>query len=289
MTSHDHGRPLDDRGTLASHPWPTGHPAQSVPLDSFDTMLKFNVEKKVRTFWKDRLVANANFEREQYFSNGIHFQDPEGIQYGWSDQICWRGFSQNIKYSHTRYDISLKCLQAGLWNLLGQVRILTGDMRHETFETTRVRWYSPPIQSHINRCDIHYLYIWFDDFISYVAMWSLNRRTFTLSLRSVVAFSMLWVPDLLWGILCASEASPRPLEIPPSWPHQISNWNSGVFRFEMSDSESKISIFCLGILEQGRQALFPGILHSYGMCKTGNKKQQETNLCGHVPSFSVTV
>lgn len=165
MTSHDHGRPLDDRGTLASHPWPTGHPAQSVPLDSFDTMLKFNVEKKVRTFWKDRLVANANFEREQYFSNGIHFQDPEGIQYGWSDQICWRGFSQNIKYSHTRYDISLKCLQVGLWNLLGQVRILTGDMRHETFETTRVRWYSPPIQSHINRCDIHYLYIWFDDFI----------------------------------------------------------------------------------------------------------------------------
>lgn len=123
----------------------------------------------------------------------------------------------------------------------------------------------------------------------YVAMWSLNRPTFTLSLRNVVAFSMLWVPDLLWGILCASEASPRPLEIPPSWPHQISNWNSGVFRFEMSDSESKISIFCLGILEQGRQALFPGILHSYGMCKTGNKKQQETNLCGHVPSFSVTV
>ena len=132
MTSHDHGRPLDDHGTLASHPWPTGHPAQSVPLDSFDTMLKFNVEKKVRTFWKDWLVANANFEREQYFSNGIHFQDPEGIQYS------WRGFSQNIRYFHTRYDISLKCLQAGLWNLLGQVRILTGDMRHATFETTRV-------------------------------------------------------------------------------------------------------------------------------------------------------
>ena len=46
-------------------------------FDSFDaSLLKLKVEKKLRKY---RVVANANFERKQDFSNGIHFQDPEGI------------------------------------------------------------------------------------------------------------------------------------------------------------------------------------------------------------------